>query len=70
LRSSILICLFLTLLIRLAIILPAVFSAAPAALCAGDVTGADQHRESKRCRRCEALVINFHLYTPLILVAP
>ena len=73
LRSSILFRLILSWLISLlslAIILPAVFSPATAALRTCDVAGADQHCESKRCRRCEALVINFHLYTPLNLVAP
>ena len=73
LRSSILFRLILSWLISLlslAIILPAVFSTATAALRTCDVAGADQHCESKRCRRCEALVINFHLYTPLNLVAP
>jgi hypothetical protein len=73
LSPAILICLFLTWLIRLlglASLLPTFFSAAAAALCTCDVAGADQHCESKRCRRCEALVINFHLFTPLNLVAP
>ncbi|HYV03973.1 MAG TPA: hypothetical protein VFB82_05295, partial [Blastocatellia bacterium] len=70
LGPSILICLFLARLIRLAVILPAVFSATTAALCTCDVAGADQHCESKRGRRCEAPVITFHLYTPLNLVAP
>ena len=72
LGPSILICLFRSWLIRrlsLAL-LPTLFSTATAALSTCDVAGADQHCESKRCRRCEALVIDFHLFTPLNLVAP